>query len=120
MTFADLAAGDSVFVDANTFLYHFTPDPVLGPACSQLLQRIENQELLGFTSVHLLAEVAHKLMTVQANKLFGWPFAGMANRSRSTSSGLCFSSHYTASLYHCRASSLCPSCQWAMAMTSKW
>jgi predicted nucleic acid-binding protein len=82
MTFADLVAGDAVLVDANTFIYHFTPDPLLGPPCSQLFQRIENQELLGFTSAHLLAEVAHKMMTLEANKLFGWPFAGMANRLR--------------------------------------
>jgi predicted nucleic acid-binding protein len=82
MIFADLAAGDSVFLDANTFIYHFGPDPALGPPCSQLLQRIENQELTGFTSVHLLAEVVHKLMTIEANALFGWPMAGMANRLR--------------------------------------
>jgi hypothetical protein len=31
MIFADLAAGDSVFLDANTFIYHFGPDPALGP-----------------------------------------------------------------------------------------
>jgi predicted nucleic acid-binding protein len=82
MIFADLVAGDAVFVDADTFIYHFAPDPVLGPPCSQLLQRIENQELAGYTSVHLLAEVAHKLMTIQANALFGWPLTGMANRLR--------------------------------------
>jgi predicted nucleic acid-binding protein len=82
MIFADLVAGDSVFVDANSLIYHFAPDPVLGPPCSQLLQRIENQELSGFSSIHLLGEVAHKLMTVEANALFGWPFAGMANRLR--------------------------------------
>jgi predicted nucleic acid-binding protein len=69
-------------VDANTFIYQFSADPVLGPPCNQLLQRIENQQLLGFTSVHLLGEVAHKMMTVEANKVFGWPFAGMANRLR--------------------------------------
>jgi predicted nucleic acid-binding protein len=28
MTFADFLIGDSVFVDANTFLYHFGPEPV--------------------------------------------------------------------------------------------
>ncbi len=82
MTFADLNPGDSVFVDANTFIYHFTPDPILGPPCSALLLRIENQELAGFTSLHVLAEVAHKLMTIEANRLYGWPFAGMANRLR--------------------------------------
>ena len=82
MTFADLAAGDSVLVDANTFIYQFTADPVLGPPCNLLLQRIENQDLTGFTSVHLLAEVAHKLMTIEANRVLGWPLAGMANRLR--------------------------------------
>ena len=44
MTFAQLAAGELVFLDANTFIYHFAPDPTLGPSCTQLLQRIENQE----------------------------------------------------------------------------
>jgi predicted nucleic acid-binding protein len=82
MTFGDLVAGDSIFVDANTFVYQFSADPVLGPPCNQLLQRIENQDLLGFTSVHLLAEVAHKMMTIEANRVFGWPLAGMANRLR--------------------------------------
>jgi predicted nucleic acid-binding protein len=82
MVFADLAAGDSVFLDANVFVYHFAPEPVLGPYCSQLLQRIENKELLGYTSVHIVAEVAHKLMTIEASTLFGWPMSGMANRLR--------------------------------------
>jgi predicted nucleic acid-binding protein len=82
MIFADLVAGDAVFVDANSFIYALAPDPLLGPPCRQLLLRIENQELSGFTSVHLLGEVAHKLMTVEANALFGWPLAGMANRLR--------------------------------------
>jgi hypothetical protein len=82
MTFAHLQRGDLVFLDANTFIYHAAPDPVLGPPCRQLLQRIENQELLGYTSLHLLPEVAHKMMTVEANAAFGWPFAAMANRLR--------------------------------------
>ena len=34
MTFADLVAGDAVFVDANTLLYHCTIDPVFGSACT--------------------------------------------------------------------------------------
>ena len=45
MIFADFAAGESVFVDANTFVYHFTAHPRFGPACSQFLQRIALQEL---------------------------------------------------------------------------
>jgi hypothetical protein len=49
MTFADLPAGASIFLDANTLVYHFGPHPVFGPACNQLLQRIENDEVPGLT-----------------------------------------------------------------------
>jgi predicted nucleic acid-binding protein len=82
MTFADLVAGDAVFVDANTLTYHFEPHAVWGPSCSDLLQRIEVQELAGFTSTHAVSEVAHRLMTIQASAQFGWPFAGIGNRLR--------------------------------------
>ncbi|MGA2702647.1 MAG: hypothetical protein ABSH35_16340 [Isosphaeraceae bacterium] len=44
MTFADLGTGEAIFLDANLFVYHFVSDPVYGAACSQLLQRVENQE----------------------------------------------------------------------------
>ena len=82
MTFVDLVPGDAVFVDANTLIYHFQPHPVLGMPCSDLLRRIENHELIGFTSTHVLSEVSHRLMTIQASVLLGWPFAGIGNRIR--------------------------------------
>ena len=59
MTFADLVPRDAVFVDANIFVYHFAPDPALQGSCGQFLQRIENQEIQGFTSTHVLAESEH-------------------------------------------------------------
>src|SRR5438132_5520946 len=80
MIFADLVAGDSVFVDANTLVYHFQPHPVFGLACTDLVERIEHQNLVGFTSTHVLSEMAHRLMTMEASALFGWPFAGIARR----------------------------------------
>jgi predicted nucleic acid-binding protein len=82
MIFTDLVAGDAVFVDANTLTYHFEPHTTWGPACAALLQRIENGELAGFTSTHVLTEVSHRLMTIQASVLFGWLFAGIGNRLR--------------------------------------
>jgi predicted nucleic acid-binding protein len=82
MIFADLPAGDAVFVDANVLTYHFQPHPVWGPACTDLLRRIENRELVGFTSTHVLSELSHRLMTIQASVLFGWSFAGIGNRLR--------------------------------------
>lgn len=82
MTFADLLPGESVFLDANTLVYHFGAHTIFGAACTQLLQRVENQELLGFTSTQVLGEAAHRLMTTEASSLFGWPFAGIGNRLR--------------------------------------
>jgi predicted nucleic acid-binding protein len=37
-----------------------------------LLTRIEDQEIRAFTSTHVLSEVAHHLMTLEAATLFGW------------------------------------------------
>jgi predicted nucleic acid-binding protein len=46
------------------------------------LQRIENGELRGFTSAHVVSEVAHRLMTLEAVDRFGWPVKGIAARLR--------------------------------------
>jgi predicted nucleic acid-binding protein len=80
MIFADLGAGDSVFVDANTFVYHFTAHPRFGASCSQFLQRIARQELAGFTATHILSEVAHRVMTIEASSLHKWPATGIVPR----------------------------------------
>jgi predicted nucleic acid-binding protein len=73
MTFADLVRGESVFLDANIFVYHFEPHAVFGPPCADLLKRIELQELAGYTSTQVLNEVGHRLMTMEASVLFTWP-----------------------------------------------
>jgi uncharacterized protein len=73
MTFADLAAGDAVFLDANTLIYHCTIDPAYGRACTDLLDRVGRGEITGFTSTHILVEVAHRLMALEAAKLLGKP-----------------------------------------------
>jgi predicted nucleic acid-binding protein len=73
MTFNDLARGDAVFLDANTFVYHFEPHALFGPPCTDLLKRIELQELSGYSSTHALSEVGHRLMTMEASVLFNWP-----------------------------------------------
>src|SRR5262245_1116265 len=80
MKFEDIPPGAAVFLDANTLIYYFAPDPVHGPACARLLQRIDNQDILGFTSAHVLSDVAHRLMTLEAHKRFTWPFSGMVRR----------------------------------------
>ncbi len=33
MIFAQIPANAAVFIDANIFIYYFTPDPGFGPEC---------------------------------------------------------------------------------------
>ena len=80
MIFADLGVGDSVFVDANILIYLSGPDPVFGAACQQLMKSIDNQQLHGFTSTHVLAEVAHQLMIIEASTLPGWTLGKVKQR----------------------------------------
>jgi len=82
MIFANLPKGAAVFVDANTLVYHFAPDPVLGTPCSDLLIRIKRGEVQGFTSTHVVGEMAHRLMTLEAIKAHGWSLTGIAQRLR--------------------------------------
>jgi predicted nucleic acid-binding protein len=80
MTFADLHKGDAVFVDANALIYHFTNHPKYGAACTDLVERIEYKEITGFTSSHCLADVSHRLMTIEAMGRLGWPATALAAR----------------------------------------
>jgi hypothetical protein len=80
MILADLLAGESVFLDANIWIYHFSPHPTLGAACNQLVRRIEGGQLPGFTSTHVLAEVAHQMMILEASALPGWTLGGVRQR----------------------------------------
>ncbi len=80
MTFEDIPAGSAVFLDGNVLVYHFVPDPVFGPPCRDLLERISQQNISGFTSAHVLTNVAHRLMTLEAVGKYGWPMTGIAYR----------------------------------------
>ena len=80
MILADIPVRSAVFVDANTFVYHFAPEPTFGAACRRFVERIERQEVVAFTTLHVVSDVAHRLMTLEAISTFGWPLAGIANR----------------------------------------
>src|SRR5712692_2112272 len=68
---AALPSGTRVFIDANIFIYHFTHTP-LTAACTAFLQRVEAGDLQGITSVVILAEVAHRLMILEAIRTLGF------------------------------------------------
>jgi predicted nucleic acid-binding protein len=80
MTLDQVPAGVPVFVDSNILVYHFEPHPTFGPACHRLLERIERQDIQGFTSTNLLGELAHRLMVIEAGALPGWVGGKVLNR----------------------------------------
>jgi predicted nucleic acid-binding protein len=82
MNFAAIGAGSSVFLDANVLVYHFTNEPNYGAACTDLMRRIEQGQINGFVSAHVLSDTAHRLMTVEAMQLNGWRQAALASRLR--------------------------------------
>ena len=81
MIYADVPAGTTVFLDASVFIHHFEPNALFGLAATEFLERIENQEITGVTATHIVSEVAHRLMTIEAMQAFGWTSAGIALRS---------------------------------------
>jgi predicted nucleic acid-binding protein len=82
MIFADLPSGTEVFLDANTLIYHFSFHSQFGNACTELVERIEHQDLVGYISAHVLNEVVHRLMTMEASSVFGRPFRGIVRRMK--------------------------------------
>jgi len=58
----ELPAGQTVFIYANIFIYHFTG---LSQEYSAFLERCERGDLWGVTAVHILFEVLHRLMMIE-------------------------------------------------------
>ncbi len=56
-------AGTRLFLDSSIFVHHFTG---ASPECRALLERCERGSVRGLTSVMVLAELAHRLMMIEA------------------------------------------------------
>lgn len=63
MTLEEIPTGARVFVDAPIFVYHFTG---ASAACREFLERCEAGALRAWTSAVAVAEVTHRLMTLEA------------------------------------------------------
>ncbi len=63
MRLEDILPGEAVFIDASIFIYHLTGQ---SRACRALLERCEAGEVAGFTGAHVLLEVLHRLMMLEA------------------------------------------------------
>jgi predicted nucleic acid-binding protein len=88
-----LSAGTRIFIDANIFIYHFTQTP-LTAACTGFLQRVEAGDLHGVTSVVVLAEVAHRLMILEAIRTLGFSSGTAVKKLKENPSLLSQLSHY--------------------------
>jgi predicted nucleic acid-binding protein len=83
MTFDQIPINKALFIDANIFVYYFVPDPILGPPCRQLMERITKyQEFPAYTSTHVLSELSHQLMVLEAAQLLGRAVTGMTQYLR--------------------------------------
>ncbi len=63
MTLDRVPPATRIFVDSTIFIYHATG---ASPQCRALLERCEAGDVTGVTSVIVLAEVAHRLMIIEA------------------------------------------------------
>jgi len=63
MKLEDLPGGAPIFVDANIFIYHFSG---ISLECRAFLQRCESRQVEAFTGVHIVLEVMHRLMMLEA------------------------------------------------------
>jgi uncharacterized protein len=63
MKLEDLPSGARIFVDANILIYHFSG---ISLECRAFLQRCESRQVETFTGVHILLEITHRLMVLEA------------------------------------------------------
>jgi len=65
MRLEEIKSQETVFIDANIFLYHF------GGAsceCKELIKRCETGDIVGVTAITVLAEICHRLILAEAIK----------------------------------------------------
>jgi predicted nucleic acid-binding protein len=63
MQLEDVPNGEQIFVDANILIYHSSG---ISSACRTFLRRCESKQVEAFTGGHILLEVAHRLMMLEA------------------------------------------------------
>ncbi|MBN2088137.1 hypothetical protein JW964_00910 [candidate division KSB1 bacterium] len=71
----------SVLIDANIFIYHFCGAEVaVAKNCSDFLNKIENEQIHGFTTTFIIAEVLHRSMIYEAVGKFNLNPKGAINK----------------------------------------
>lgn|ERR1019366_5876344 len=60
---ASLPSGAQVFLDTNIFVYHYRGKSA---ACTALINRIAQNDVIGFVNTQVLSDLLHKLMLAEA------------------------------------------------------
>jgi len=63
MNLDEVPQGERIYIDANILIYHFSR---VSTECRSFLSRCESKQLEAFTGTHVLLEVAHRLMILEA------------------------------------------------------
>ncbi|HSE84176.1 MAG TPA: PIN domain-containing protein [Thermodesulfobacteriota bacterium] len=63
MKLSEIKTGETIFIDSNIFIYHFTG---VSEESSLFLRRCEEGEITGFTGINVIIEVLHRLMMIEA------------------------------------------------------
>jgi len=61
----NLPSGSNVFIDANILIYGLEGSSA---ECRTFLERCSREEIIGVTSFHIVGEVTHRLMCLEATK----------------------------------------------------
>lgn len=63
MKLSEIKGGETIFIDSNIFIYHFTG---VSQESTSFLRRCEEGDLVGFTGINIIIEVLHRLMMIEA------------------------------------------------------
>ena len=76
----NIPAGTHCLIDANIFYYHLVETPLLSAACSDFLERVEREEIVGHTAAVAVAEAIHKVMLAELVARYALPRQGLVHR----------------------------------------
>lgn len=80
MFLGDLPDGANILIDANILVYHRIQIPGLTETVINFLERVERRQVVGYTSMALVAEAVHKVMLAEAVQQYGLPEKGIVTR----------------------------------------
>jgi predicted nucleic acid-binding protein len=69
-----------LFFLKEKFGYHLVETPPLSEPCSDFLQRVSRNEIIGYTSTVAIAEATHKVMLAEVVAKFHLEHRGLAHR----------------------------------------